>query len=836
MNTCERLKHYLLKHGREPIQRQGQFDEHLLDCDDCRLLLQSWDRIPGLLESLPEHEPNAALLRRTRQAIKTHEKTPVAANRLPRLATSLASVVVLLAVIGLSRQLIENEYPALMVPASKEEYAVVTEYRTESTKPSGQVIDGPLVLKEQIGDTYGLEAEEDTGGFEKGMTRGHAAGDDMAQPVSRNGRGDTEAVEQEQSRIASRRKSESKNRPVLPDGRVAGSDVVVEAEPRQNTAAPAEANQSVIVGGKLQAEVHFASKPDPSKEAGQRDRLDMHKADKSRDSRDRFDADEKPARLTPETDNSEMDGEYFYADEASVLRNEEKRKTSQMLFQPAQGYWANTHIPGDPNIRLLKARLAGWDRSGLGRGLVLEQDVRPVSQPFDAPTDNALALSLMSDANAVDGATRMLLQVGVRGIEHRRGQRPAMNMGVVIDLPADADDDTRIAARALLDAVLASKQPGDRFSLVINGPGGLVVPPDEFRFGPLQLARQAIIGSESSLANAKPGLQDAIREVSALVRQTDDPGQPLGSSSVLLISANDLGNVDALSEQIHDQAKDGITLSMVPLGKRPQSNQVEQLVLAGLGNRRILQAPDQARQLIEAELHSSSRAVARAARLSIRLAPGVHLIDVVGSGRLDAEKSRRVHEIENSMDRRLSANLGIQADRGGDEDGIQIVIPSIFSGDDVTVLLDVMVEHPGEVASVSLRYKDLVYLHNGSLRGQLSLPAGQLQRGPAEFAVLKNLLAQHFSTAAGRAADALGRQKPAEAVAILSDMRDQIVNMRSTVPAFSKDPDLLHDEQILDSYISLLASPGAGTYQLELVDSLRYAAWAKAHRPLVEWK
>ena len=355
MNTCERLKHYLLKHGREPVQRQGQFDEHLADCDDCRLLLQSWDRIPGLLESLPEHEPNAALLRRTRQAIKTHEKTPAAANRLPRLATSLGSMVVLLAVIGLSRQLIENEYPALMVPASKEEYAVVTGYRTESTMPAGQLIDGPLVLKEQIGDTYGLEAAKDNGVFEKGMTRGHASADDIEQPVSRNGWIDTEAVAEEQSRIASRRKSESKNSPVVLDGRVAGIDLVAETESRQNAAAPAEANQSVIVGGKLQAEVLFASKPDPSKEAGHRDRLVKQKADKTRESRDRIDADEKPARLTPETDNSEMDGEYIYADEASVLRNEEKRKTPQLLFQPAQGYWANTHIPGDPNIRLLKA-------------------------------------------------------------------------------------------------------------------------------------------------------------------------------------------------------------------------------------------------------------------------------------------------------------------------------------------------------------------------------------------------------------------------------------------------------------------------------------------------
>ena len=85
--------------------------------------------------------------------------------------------------------------------------------------------------------------------------------------------------------------------------------------------------------------------------------------------------------------------------------------TESLHFQPAQGYWANTHVPGDPNIRLLRARLAAWHRSGQAEQL--EQGVKPVSQPFDAPVDNALALSLMSDANAVEGATRMRLQVGI---------------------------------------------------------------------------------------------------------------------------------------------------------------------------------------------------------------------------------------------------------------------------------------------------------------------------------------------------------------------------------------------------------------------------------------
>ncbi len=537
------------------------------------------------------------------------------------------------------------------------------------------------------------------------------------------------------------------------------------------------------------------------------------------------------------------------------------QQTQNLNFQPATGYWANTYIPGDPEIRLLSARLAQWDRSWLENNAALEQAVEPVEQPFDAPADNALALSLMTDASSIStndlapGLTRMRLQVGIRGIEHRRGQRPAMNVGVVVDLPADAPDEVRIATRALLDALLQSKQAGDRFSLVMTGRQGqtrsLVVPATDFRFGSLQLAKQLIMGqgsapSEEGLESSPLDLSSldlygAMERAGAMVQQTDDPSRPLGSSSVLLISAREIADIERLTTQAHERAKEGITLSVFPLGSQPHNGNVEKLVLAGLGNRRYLEAPGQARQLIEEELHASSRAVARAARLSIRLAPGVRLIEVVGSERLDAQRSQRVRDIENSMDRRLSANLGIQADRGEDEDGIQIVIPSIFSGDSVTVLLDVVTDRPGAIADVSLRYKDLVFLRNGSLRGHLSLPGGQFSgdehsRGPAELAVLKNLLSHHFVNAVARAAAALGRQQAAEAVNALGAMRLTIDQARQAMPAWVNDPDLIRDQQVLDRYIAALASPGAGAHQPFLADSLRYAAWAKTHRALEEWK
>jgi len=555
---------------------------------------------------------------------------------------------------------------------------------------------------------------------------------------------------------------------------------------------------------------------------------------------------EPPEKESPPASLTGGEGAYAQAG-FDFLRH--YQQTVNLHFQPATGYWANTYIPGDPEIRLLSARLAQWDRSWLENNAALEREVTPVQQPFDAPADNALALSLMADVSAVSAnetdATRMRLQVGIRGIEHRRGQRPAMNVAVVVDLPADTPDDLRIATRALLDALLQSKQAGDRFSLVMTG-AGLVVPPPEFRFGSLQLAKQLILGQDSaaaadSLELSNIDLYQALERAGAMVQQTEDPSLPLGSSSVLLISANTLPNIERLAALAHARARDGVTLSVFPLGGQPGNSEVEQLVLAGLGNRRYLEAPGRARQLIEEELHASSRAVARAARLSIRLAAGVKLINVVGSERLDTHRAQRVRDIENSMDRRLSANLGIQADRGEDEDGIQIVIPSIFSGDSVTVLLDVVTSRPGAIADVSLRYKDLVFLRNGSLQGHLELPGGGHHgsaptRGPAELAVLKNLLSHHFAEAVEQAAVALGRQQPDEATAILRAMRSTIGQARRSLPAWANDPDLDRDEQVLDRYIAALASPQAGAHQSFLSDSLRYAAWAKTHKELEEWK
>lgn len=494
-----------------------------------------------------------------------------------------------------------------------------------------------------------------------------------------------------------------------------------------------------------------------------------------------------------------------------------------LKFQAADGYWANTYVPGDPLLRLLETRLRRWDD-----GFRLSQKVRQNQQPFDSPENAALALYLNADKAAVNGPTRMRVQIGLRGTPRQSGQRPAMNIAVVLDMRKASAN--RAAIQALLLALQQAKQPGDSFSLIVaNQPGGLLLDADQFRFGPLQLTLQNLF-SRSATSATKPEtltLEKAVRLAANNVRRDDDPNAVLGSSLVLLVSASQLNTEVAQLEPLaHANAIEGIFLSAVSLARDGNADAIQRLVLAGQGQRRVLLNANEATTLVDRELYAASRAVARAVRLRIRLAPGVKLIDVLGSRRLQAPEAQRVREAEQSIDRRLARTLGIRADRGEDEEGIQIVIPHFYAGDSHAILLDVVAQGSGPIAEATVRYKDLITLGNGVAHAQLSLSDGADVSGPLQRNVLKNRLAQELSNAAARASQQLARGQHQHALAILHQSQALLQGMRQTITGWAEDNELLHDEQLLADYTSLLRRPNTNQ-QHYLADALRYVAYRK---------
>ena len=512
----------------------------------------------------------------------------------------------------------------------------------------------------------------------------------------------------------------------------------------------------------------------------------------------------------------------------------EQERLTGLGFQSGSGYWANTYVPGDAAIRLLEARLQRWDRSVLTASVGdsrLEAAAHQNWQPFDVPENAALAVYLHADKRAVDGRSRLRVQVGLQASQKRSGLRPDMNVGVVLDLRRPVDDATGAKLRALVTALARARQPGDRFSITVAGhPGGLLVAPEDFRYGPIRVAMQSLFTITGDTRAPAFDLAAAVHTAAQNVHQGDDASAPLGASLVLLVSTAPFAEQrESLERMAHENAVAGIGMSVVAVGGGADLVSIDRLALLGQGHRRVLAAAEDAVKLVDRELHAASRAVARAVRLRIRLAPGVELIDVLGSKNLSDQAAQQVREAERSIDQRMARNIGIRADRGEDEEGIQIVIPSFFAGDSHALLLDVVVPGPGPVADVSVRYKDLVYRRNGVARVRLTIEDGRRNPGPLERNVLKNQLAYALAGSAATAGEQLAAGDRPAAVRTLTTARDLITGMRQEIPGWDNDRELRDDEALLAQYLTVLGPrfAGSGQQQHHLADSLRYLAFRR---------
>jgi hypothetical protein len=515
----------------------------------------------------------------------------------------------------------------------------------------------------------------------------------------------------------------------------------------------------------------------------------------------------------------------------------ERRRIENLRFQNASGYWENTYVPGDPVMRWLEARLAKSDRRPLqavsaGAPLRLESAARQTSQAFDAPTSSALSVFLHADQRGLEGEKRMLVQVGLRGADRHSRLRPSMNIGIVLDLRGEITPETASSMRALVQACLAAKDVGDHFSLIAAGkPGGTWVASDEFRHGPITLALARLEGrAGETLPVPTLGLEQAVQHAIEETKRGDDPNAPLGSSLVLLVTAQPLaGSLAPLESIAHRSAVAGVPLSVVGVGDGIALDEIDRLALAGQGNRRLLHAPPGAESLVARELSSLSQVIARALRLRIRLAPGVKLVEVVGSERLDRAGAARVRQAEKSIDRRLARNFGIEADRGEDEEGIQIVIPTFHSGDSHSVVLDVVAPGPGPIMDVTVRYKDLVFLRNGVARANLTVARDTASPGPLERNVVKSYLAIRLSDALKQAGRALLAGQDALAASLVQDFRELIASLSHEVPGYQNDADLATDLAMLDEYLSVLG-PGVlaqSEPRRTLADSLQLSGYFK---------
>ena len=422
-----------------------------------------------------------------------------------------------------------------------------------------------------------------------------------------------------------------------------------------------------------------------------------------------------------------------------------------------------------------------------------------------------------------------LVQVGLKGSERHARRRASLNAVMLVDLRKPPLEDTRRILWSLADAMASDLQAGDRFYLVVAGIlEPLRLEPNDF--DPSAVRRQLARALQEVESTGPQGnLEQAMNIAFSAVRSDGPENAPLGANLLLLVSAeSNERELDSLLALVHKQTVEGTTLTTIGAGSEADLESLRALALQGQGRRRLVADSKRARRVVETELAASGRVVARAVRLKIRLAEGVKLVEVINSDPLSTERVEQVRELEQAVDLKVADTLGIQADRGEDEEGVQIVIPAYYANDDHFILLDVQVPGPGKVADVQVRYKDLVNLRNAVSRASLHLPAGRQTESPLSNTVSKNLLATRISRDLQQAALLLKNQQTTAAISWVAKALSRIQDFKDDHTQLRDDPELAKDVEMLSDYQRVLSDNPRGDYiHTHLSYSLAYAGRVK---------
>ncbi|MBU0553651.1 hypothetical protein KJ940_19425, partial [Myxococcota bacterium] len=395
---------------------------------------------------------------------------------------------------------------------------------------------------------------------------------------------------------------------------------------------------------------------------------------------------------------------------------------------PRVFYFENTYLGG--NAAYLE-RLRKLDEAFAARPYRL---ARLPPQPLDPPTHAGLALTAQLNARALDQPRRVLLQVGLRGSERFGWRRPPLDVALIA-YHVEAEPLTRA-----LKALMRRLDLRDRLSLIIPGAPNPIFAP----LSDIDALRRRLIHEAPTAAYADgPALSQALLEAEMMMAASGHEARIPGTQIALLLTgAEGEADVERGRAAAHQMNLTGVTTSVIHLG---EGGGWWRVASAGHGNLHRAAGLEGLEAAIEGELESLSRIIARLLRINIRLAPDVSAIRVLGSRVLAKEEVAQVKAREVAVDLRLSETLGVKSDRGEDDDGVQTVIPYFYGGDTHVILVELWVEHPGPVADVTLKYKDMVQMRNATAQAAVALSARPMPARRFERQVARNAADFHFA-------------------------------------------------------------------------------------------
>jgi len=391
-------------------------------------------------------------------------------------------------------------------------------------------------------------------------------------------------------------------------------------------------------------------------------------------------------------------------------------------FLPRMCYVSNTYLGGNAayleRLRRLDAAFSPGDR--------VYRRARASVPDLEPPATAGMALSATLSRRSLSQPGRAFLQIGLRGSTRYGWRRPPLDIAVVIDPSA-----MRIDRKGVIAAVrhLSRRLGGQDRMLVVGAQtdAPIIVQPAgsarELRFSvQRRLDKWQPAHGPMKLGNAMDKAAFALDELAANAHRV--PGSQV---TLVLVNGAQSDRWSRARKAAHRLTLQGAVTSVLAFGATRKEDIRRKdvgwwrVANAGHGSFRLA-ARGKAERAVDAELQSLTRVVARLLRVNIRLGKHAHAVRVIGAKVLGQQQVKRVKAREKVIDKKIAATMGVKADRGDDDDGIQTVIPYFLGGDSHTILVELWLDEPGAVADVTLRYKDLVTLGNATSRVAVSVP------------------------------------------------------------------------------------------------------------------
>lgn len=488
------------------------------------------------------------------------------------------------------------------------------------------------------------------------------------------------------------------------------------------------------------------------------------------------------------------------------------RRSRPAEFLPRLAYFDSTYLGGNAAVEARQRRLD----EDLADGPRPHRQAAMYQQPFDAPSDGGLAVTATLDRRSQSRPGTVYLQIGLRGSDRFGWRRPPLDVALVVDARVGAKP-----ARAALLSLLRRLGPQDRLGLVVVGAGAAqatpLAPPRALR-ALLSTRLVELFGARSTSAD----LAEALAVAGGLLGEsaTAAGAVPGTQTALILTTGRSAPELQSVAQMAHSLTVAGVVTSVMELDASSEGAGWS-VAANGHGNYHGV-ATSQVDAAVSEELASLARVVARLIRVNVRLAPGAHGVRVLGSRVLSAQEVTAVKQREVATDRNLSRTMGVAADRGEDDDGLQTVIPYFYGGDSHVILVELWVDDPGHIADVTVRYKDMVELKNASARVSVSMSRSPRDPTAAQLAVARNVRGLEVAQELQVASAGLARRD-------VNSVRQALGRAEAQMPANSGG-----DDAMLRGFRQLVDD---GRWQHDaqrhraLVDALAVASRRKAGQP-----